>query len=264
MLGSINLKAYAKKIPLVLPVYRAIRGGKHSGAPQKYSFQREDCPENATPAQVQRARILNILNYTKTNGSAYSARKYPAGYHEIKIGDEVFAGQRSPKQRLSLVPIDFSGKTILDIGSNQGGMIFALDDKVKWAVGLDYDYRMVNASNLIAREQGVNNCHFYIFDIDRDPHDLILDVLPEQRVDVVFLLSVCMWVDKWREIIRFAATISNTLLFESNGSDQQQSEQIAYLGEVFQDVRTLAKTSEDDPGQKKRQLLIAHNPAGSR
>jgi len=88
---------------------------------KKYAFQREDCPESASPAQVQRSRILNILNYTKTSGSSYSAHKFPAGYHEIKIGDEVFAGQRSPDGRLKHLSVDFSGKTLLDIGCNQGG-----------------------------------------------------------------------------------------------------------------------------------------------
>lgn len=151
-----RLKAYAKQIPLVLPVYRAIMG-KQSRAPQKYAFQREDCPESASPAQVQRSRILNILNYTKTSGSSYSAHKFPAGYHEIKIGDEVFAGQRSPDGRLKHLSVDFSGKTLLDIGCNQGGMVFALHEKLKWAVGLDYDYRMINACNLIAREKQINN-----------------------------------------------------------------------------------------------------------
>jgi len=263
MLKSTKFKEYVKRVPLAVPIYRTIRG-KNNSQSEEFLYSRTTWTETASSAEIQRLRILNILNYTKRSGSAYSANKFPAGYHEIEIGGEVFAGQRNPKRRLDLVPIDFSGKTVLDIGSNQGGMIFALDEKIKWAVGLDYDYKMVNASNLIAREMGAKNCNFYVFDIDRDPHDLIFDLLPEQRVDVVFLLSVCMWVDKWREIIRFAATISNTLVFESNGSDQQQSEQIAFLDEVFQDVTTLAKTSEDDPGQKKRQLLIAHNLAGSR
>lgn len=216
--------------------------------------------DTAASDEIQRLRILNMLNYTKGSGAQYSAKKFTAGYHEIEIGGEVFAGQRSPKRRLDLVPFDFTDKTVLDIGSNQGGMIFAVGDRIKWAVGVDYDYKMVNASNLIASEMNIKHCNFYVFDIDRDPHDLIFDLLPEQRVDVVFLLSVCMWVDKWREIIRFASSLSDTLLFESNGSDQQQFEQISFLHEVYQQVTMLAKTSEDDPGQKKRQFFIASTP----
>lgn len=60
------------------------------------------------------------------------------------------------------MPYDFTGKTVLDIGSNQGGMLFALDGKYRWAVGVDYDYRMVNASNLIARELGVEDTSFFV------------------------------------------------------------------------------------------------------
>lgn len=66
-----------------------------------------------------------------------------------------------------------------------------------------------------------------------------------------------MWVNRWREIIQFCARVSDMLVFEANGSDAQQAEQIAFLREVFQNVEILARTSEDDPSQKKRQLLVA-------
>jgi len=252
------LKAYAKRIPFLAPAYRALRR-RPPGASNPYVFRRQEWPEDASDAEVRRVRILNLLGYTKTSGSSYSAEEYPAGYHEITIDGETFAGQRSPQARLQHLPLEFEGKTLLDIGCNQGGMVFALQDRLKWAVGLDFDYRMINACNLIRDEKRIGNCSFYVFDIDRDPHDLIGDLLPERRVDVVFLLAVCMWVDRWREIIRFAAGISNVMVFETNGTDAQQDEQIAFLRQTYRDVTLLAKTSDDDPKQKRRQLVIARN-----
>jgi SAM-dependent methyltransferase len=236
---------------------RPVGGSASSGAKtvSTYTFDRIDYAP-AAEVNLAKPKILNLLNYTKTSGTSYSGSGFPAGYHEIRINGETFAGQRKPYARLEKTGIDFSGKTVLDIGCNQGGMVFALADKVKWAVGLDYDYRMVNACNAIRSCFSVDNTNFYVFDIDRDPHDMIRDFLPGYEVDLVFLLSVCMWVDRWREIIDYAASISGQMLFESNGTDAQQEEQLAHLHHVYGDVALLAGHSDDDPGQKKRALYL--------
>jgi hypothetical protein len=49
---------------------------------------------------------------------------------------------RGQLERLSKVPFDFSRKSVLDIGSNQGGMLINLGDKLKWGVGIDGDSRL--------------------------------------------------------------------------------------------------------------------------
>lgn len=100
---------------------------------------------------------------------------------------------------------------------------------------------------------------FYVFDIDKDPHDLLLDYLDGGRTDVVFLLSVCMWVEKWRDPITFCAGIAARMVFESNGTEAQQAEQIEHLRKTFRDVSLVSGESQDDPGQKKRKLLLAQN-----
>lgn len=216
---------------------------------QPYSFQRVDAPNDEQ-------RLLNLLNYTKTSGASYSADGYPAGYHSIKIGGRTIRGQRDPVARLASVPIDFAGKSVLDLGSNQGGMLFALSDKLKWGVGVDYDTRMVNAANRIKRVNDVGNLDFYVFDLERERLDLIRDFLPESHVDVCFLLSVCMWIKNWREVIDFTSSISDVILFETNGTPTQQHEQIAYLRSACGVVEVLTEESADDPGQKDRMLIL--------
>jgi 2-polyprenyl-3-methyl-5-hydroxy-6-metoxy-1,4-benzoquinol methylase len=67
-------------------------------------------------------KIINLLNYTKRSASAYDGQGYDVGYHSFNINGKQFKGQRDPKQRLSNVNYDFTGKTVLDIGCNQGGM----------------------------------------------------------------------------------------------------------------------------------------------
>lgn len=201
-------------------------------------------------------RVLNLLNYTKSSGSPYSADGFQAGYHSTTVGGRRFIGQRSPSERLSGVPFDFKGKTVLDIGCNQGGMLFELSEKIEAGVGIDFDSRMINAANRLRAHNGNSNIDFYVFDLEREDLGYIEDFLASSRVDIVFLLSICMWIKNWREVVDFASSISDHILFESNGSLAQLEEQEDHLVACFRDVRRLAEFSNDDPNQKQRKLYL--------
>ncbi len=237
--------------PLVLSVYRIF-----VPAPTPYTFER--FAWEAEPLRNEEktiSKIKNLLNYTKTSGSAYSAKHYPAGYHTLRIQDKQLQGQRDPLDRFKKLQIDFAGLRVLDIGCNQGGMLFAVADEIKWGVGVDFDYRMVNCCNKLAGLTGrASKLQFYCFNIDKDPHGLLYDFLPgeEATVDVVFLLAVCMWVDRWQPIIDECAKLTNRLVFESNGEPDVQTAQIEYVKRKFSDVRMI-----DDGSDGNRQLLIA-------
>ena len=88
--------------------------------------------------------------------------------------------------------------------------------------------------------------------------DYIYDFLPQEKVDVALLLSVCMWIDNWKEVIKFCKKISAKLIFESNGKPEQQKEQIQFLNEVYSNVQLINERSEDDPSQKLRQLFYCY------
>jgi hypothetical protein len=51
------------------------------------------------------------------------------------------------------------------------------------------------------------------------------------------------------------------MLFETNGTDSQQQEQIAYLKKRYRSVAMLSETSEDDPTQKRRKLFYLGDPS---
>jgi hypothetical protein len=51
--------------------------------------------------------------------------------------------------------------------------------------------------------------------------------------------------------------VSRTVLFEANGTERQQQEQIEELGHAFRNVQMLADESDDDPTQRHRKLLLA-------
>jgi hypothetical protein len=255
-----SIRAVVTSTPLIGPLARRAAGRwLHAKNDEPFAFVREEA-DDSSPEEREFMQVRNLLTYTKTSNSRYSAKQFPAGYHTVEIQGRRLAGQRSPAERLGLVPIDFKGATVLDLGSNQGGMLHQLNGVVEWAVGVDYDPKMVNVANRIACANGSNNLRFYVFDLQKEPLDLIRDMLPGGRVQVCFLLSVCMWLDNWREVIDFARSVSDSMVFESNGTTEQQDEQIDYLRTKYQAVARLAEASEDDPDQKNRRLFYLTDP----
>jgi SAM-dependent methyltransferase len=168
-----------------------------------------------------------------------------------------FRGQRDCGDRLANVPYDFTGKVVLDMGCNTGGMLHYLADRLKKGIGVDYDFPCINAANLVKNLNNVNNLQFFTVDLsDKDGLKLIDSFILDNHVDIVFLLSVCMWLPNWKEVIAYAAQKADVLLFESNGDERQQKEQEAFLGTCFGEVALLNVKSEDDLGQKNRSLFL--------
>ena len=201
-------------------------------------------------------KVINLLSYTKTSSVSYSAVGFDSGYHSFKIDEHEFKGQRDPKFRFKDLPISLKGKSVLDIGCNQGGMLYAFSDEIKYGIGIDYDSRMINAANKIKSYAKTCNIDYYVFNLEDENLDYINDFMPEDRVDVVFLLSVCMWIKNWKDVIKFSSRISENMIFESNGSEEQQNEQINYLKKIYKNVVLINERSEDDSSQKFRKLLL--------
>lgn len=247
------VKTAIKNVPLLGKglVYIRQKVSPSSSPSATSDFRRESLSACGRPAIAQ---ARNLLSYTKASDKSYAGRDFPAGYHTIEVGGERILGQRIPKSRLELVAYDFNDKGILDVGSNQGGMLHALDGKLAWGVGIDFDPRLVNAANRIARIRNDMTLAFYTFDLEREPLPLIEDLLPS-RPDVIFLLAVCMWIENWQQVLTFLSRLSERMLFEANGTQAQQANQIAFLRSTYRNVVLLAESSEDDPGQKNRQLL---------
>ena len=133
-------------------------------------------------------------------------------------------------------------------------MLFALPGGIRHGVGIDYDRRLINAANKMRSHSKIPNLDFYVFDLEKEDLNLIRDFLPVEKVDVAFLLAVCMWIENWQEVVRFASTVCHALLFEANGKPEQQQEQVDFLKTIYRDVQLLQEHSPDDPLQKKRKL----------
>jgi SAM-dependent methyltransferase len=239
-------------MPLGVKISR-IERIRHS-APYQHKY--DLAPDALDGLDRDTRRVLNLVNYTKRSATQYSAERYESAYYSIELKGRSFAGQRAPKARLDAVPFDFDGATVLDIGCNQGGMLFALSDRIRHGVGIDYDPRMVNSANRLKSYRGVANVDFYVFDLEREDLAVIQNFLSAQTVDIVLLLSVCMWISNWREVIDKARDMSTHLLFETNGSPAQQLEQEAFLRRTYGGTTLIRDSSPDDQHQKARRLHL--------
>lgn len=199
-------------------------------------------------------KIKNLLQYTTTSGKAYNGGAFEGGYHTLNILGESIQGQRKPSYRYEHINYDFTGKTVLDIGSNQGGMLYEIQSKIKQGIGIDFDHRLINVANRISDAHNYNNLSFYVFNLDKEDYNL-LNNFADNKIDVIFLLSVCMWIKDWRSLVRWVHANSSHCLFETNGKKDQQQEQIDFLKSLYKEVRITHETSDDDPGQKKRKTV---------
>ena len=249
-----DLIRYAKKIDMISRAFN--KYGSIRAKIRPYNFSRKEIDPEASPTEAELTKTINLLEYAKTSDSSYSAKKYEGGYQTIEVLGNVLRGQRDPKIRLSQVPFDFTDKTVLDIGSNQGGMLHAIAKEIKWGIGIDYDYKMINVANKIKSLHSNHHLQFYTFNLNKDPLDLIKDMIPDRNVDIVFLLSVCMWIEKWKDVIRLCTDLSDKLLFETNGSPRQQDEQENEIRKLYNKVKLLHNTSPDDTDQKMRKTFF--------
>jgi SAM-dependent methyltransferase len=196
-------------------------------------------------------KILQLLNYASTNDKAYNGAEYEGGYHTLKIKDILIKGQRNPEIRFKNLNFDFTNKTVLDIGSNQGGMLFEIQGFIKEGIGLDIDKNLVNVSNKITKFCRYDNLSFYVFDVETENLEIIKSFF-NNDIDVIFLLSVCMWINNWKDVIKWCYENSMYCFFETNGKQKVQEEQLSFLKSLYRQVTVVNETSDDDPGQKKR------------
>lgn len=216
-------------------------------------------PEIMDGLDCETRRVINLLHYTKISGTEYSAASYESAYHTVELGDRTILGQRNPSERLYGVPFNFDGASVLDIGCNQGGMLFQVSDRIRSGVGVDYDCRMVNAANRLRAHRGIGHLNFYVFDLEKEDLRLLDNFVAGQKVDIIFLLSVCMWIRNWEAVVLKASRTAEALLFETNGTPKQQDDQVHLLRRTYQAVELIRESSPDDPTQKMRALYLCRN-----
>jgi len=146
----------------------------------------------------------------------------------------VLRGQRDPAARYELLSVDFVNKTVLDLGSNAGGMIFGVAEVVRQAVGVDFDPALTQLGNEIVAMLGWSQqeVSFHGFDFNsRTRLDTLLTLAQDktQRFDIITMYSLNMWIRDPERIILWAQEHANIFIMETNGADRVQQQSISVL-----------------------------------
>ncbi len=200
--------------------------------------------------------ILKVLDYTKANKEWFDSRDLVAGYHSVELKGQHFRGQRDPAARLEKLGLDFTGKTVLDVGCSNGGLLHRLAPVVALGVGVDYNAKCINAANVLKASGDYRNIHFYVFDLDREDISLLPNFMLGHDIDICLFLNLSLWVKNWKAVFRFCSERSKVMVFEAHGSEEQQQEQLDYVSTIYSSVGLASYESDDDPTYAKRRMYL--------
>lgn len=203
--------------------------------------------------------VLKVLDYTKTNKQWFDGHDLVAGYHSVTIQGRSFKGQRDPDRRLAKIDYDFSNKRVLDVGCSNGGLLHSLSHKIRFGVGLDFNAKCINAANVLKAVNGIGNIHFYTFDLDKEDLSMITHFVFGEKVDICFFFNISLWVKRWKDVFIRCADLTDVMVFEAHGSDQQQQGQLRFVQSVYQNARLISEQSDDDPTYAKRKMYLCEN-----
>ncbi len=182
------------------------------------------------------------------------------GYHSFNLHNINFQGQRNPKQRLSKLEghYDFEGKTVIDVGGNNGGMLFHLMEKIKRGVCADFDANCIAAGIGIKRELNLNlNLDFYQRNLEVDT---MTDIYETEKPDIIFLLSIGSWIKRWREVYLDAARHARHILLETN-NDREGEPQLKLFSDLGATIKLVSDKSDDDiTGNHLRKTYLIEMP----
>lgn len=173
---------------------------------------------------------------------------FTSTYTKIYYKGELIAdGLRDPLERINAMPIDFTNKTVLDLGCNCGGTLFAIADKIKQGWGNDINPDAISFAKTLSREHNVNNLSFKVVDLNKWQSANL------PKTDILFALAIAKWIPTWKEIIKYLDP--KICIFEAHGKKNMMPDQLQWLNKHFKIVDLLLEGYEDT----KRKLYICKN-----
>lgn len=143
---------------------------------------------------------------------------------------------RDPLERTNVIPIDFTNKTVLDLGCNCGGTLFAVADKIKFGYGLEINPDAIEHANSLVKKHKIKNLNFKVADLSKwQNYEL-------PKTDIVFALAIGKWIQPWREILKHID--ANEVVYETHGKGTMQPDQLMWLKENYSSVELLLEGYE--------------------
>lgn len=150
------------------------------------------------------------------------------------------------------------GRTVLDLGSNAGAMLFEISNFNPAAgYGIEYDADKVDLANEIAQLAEIENIRFEQGDID------LLDAEQVGVHDIVLALAIEAHVQDQERLYRLLGAVTGELLcFEGNGSCDMDAARDRLAAVGFGDFVDLGFCQDDrDPRNNRRPQLLARKLA---
>jgi hypothetical protein len=168
------------------------------------------------------------------------------GYHSFDIFDVHIQGQRNPLKRFAKIKpyYNFTGKNVLDLGCNTGGMLFHIPE-IEKGIGLDFDTTCIESCNIFKSWLHFSaNYDFYVQDLNTFN---CMSFCNEKnfKPDIIFLLSLGSWIKNWKQLYTDCLNTCKTILFETN-NDVEGIPQLELFKELGTKITLISDNSDDD------------------
>ena len=150
------------------------------------------------------------------------------------------------------------------LAAQMAGLLHALSDSLAFGVGVDFNAKCINAANVLKAVNCKDNIHFYTFDLDKEDLSMPAPFVFGEPVDVCLFFNISIWVKRWKQVFSLCAELTDTMIFEAHGSDEQQAEQMNFVGSIYTDVQLVSEQSDDDPTYSKRKMYVCEKKVSAR
>lgn len=199
-------------------------------------------------------RKKNSRHFLSTKNVIYCAFSTP-GFSVDRAEAQRDAARRL--EQFGLSPLEFRGKSVLDLGCNNGAMLFQISNYgPSRQLGIEYDPEKVDLARRIASFAGIRDIEFRVGDLDAlEARDI------GETFDVVLSLAIEAHVQRPERLYQLLAQVTRgVLLFEANASTKPKSVIAALTKGGFSDIRHLG-TCDDDivPRNNRRPIFLARH-----
>ncbi len=201
---------------------------------------------------IQSSKTFNKqgTRHITKSGKIYSSFCLP----DFQISSEEAQRNNSKRfEKFKLGDKDLNNKTVLDLGSNTGGVIFHMQRySPKKCIGIEYDQDKVNIANKITAFTSLKNVAFMHSDID----NISFDDFPE-KFDIVFCLSINAHVKNKGKLIKTLGRLTGKLLiFEGNEGTNIEAVKEDLKREGFEYIEDLGFCDDDILEENNRRPVI--------
>lgn len=192
----------------------------------------------ARQSDWQTRSAVRLIQYSPQVSDRGAGHDIPVPYQSTAIGAVELPGFREPAARLRAIPIDFQGKSVLEIGCNLGGFLLPLAPTIRWGVGVDNNARNINVCQKLRSARSAVNLDFYAHDIETQPLNLLEQFLPEPGVDTAFVMRI-MSDGSLSGLLGHLAGFSAAIVFEPIASHPAREADIETLKRHFASVQVI-------------------------